>query len=178
MRCPQQGKQFLEVQLHARWNDGPRGQILATKTAIALSATLLVIALLLAFVGASLLPKETTAAGKPDVFVGVDVGYGGENEVYKTAEAVAGYANLIIIGSLNVTQDTPALTRVCDYLYQRDFYFIIYIGFATDNFLPPRGPDPQFFNATAGRWGDKFLGFIFSMKLGESSWMHRRRWSQ
>lgn len=56
-------------------------------------------------------PKEE--ADKPGVFVGVDVAYGDENVVYTIANAVSGYANLIVMGSLNVTQDTAALTRVC-----------------------------------------------------------------
>jgi len=141
-----------------------KGTFLKRKTAIAIAASSLIIALILAFVGASLLTQET--ATKPEVFVGVDVAFGDENIVYYVADKVAGYANLIILGSLDVTNDTAALIRVCDYLYERDFYFIIYVGFAMEGYLPPRGPDQQFFSSTVNKWGDKFLGTYFFDEAG------------
>ncbi len=124
----------------------------------------LVFGLLLTLFGADLLIKEVT--GKPGVFVGVDVAYGDENDVIKVADAVAGYANLIVLGSLNVTMNTTKLTKACDYLYQKGFYFIVYVGFAEVEYLPPRGPDPQFFSRNADRWGDKFLGAYFFDEVG------------
>jgi hypothetical protein len=142
----------------------PEDKILKQKTAIAVSTGLLIIALLFAFVGANLLTNETTS--KPQVFLGVDVAFGDEDTVYTIANAVSGYANLIVLGSLTVTNDTEVLTRVCDYLYQKDFYFIIYVGFATEGYLPPRGPDQQFFNNTINRWDNKFLGAYFFDEAG------------
>lgn len=109
-------------------------------------------------------------SNEPKVFVGVDVAYGDENAVYNVTQAVAGYANLIILGSLNVTSDPVVLTRVCNYLYEKGFYFMIYVGFPNKiGFLPPRGPDPQFFNRTAGRWKTSFGGFTFSTNLEENN---------
>ena len=98
--------------------------------------------------------------------MGVDVAYGNETAVYEVADAVAGYANLIVIGSLNVTEDTAALTRVCNFLYQKAFYFIIYVGFAQIGYLPPRGPDPEFFSTAASQWGDRFLGIYLFDEVG------------
>ena len=129
---------------------------LRRRTFGAVLAVLLVFALLFTLAGEDLLSQK--AASKPEVFVGVDVAYGNETDVYAVADAVYGYANLIIVGSLNVTQDTAALTRVCDFLYQKGFYFIVYVGFAKTDFLPPRGPDPAFFSMASAQWGDKFLG--------------------
>ena len=98
---------------------------------VVVSAILLILGLLFAFLGADLLLKENgTIDCPPAVFVGVDVGYGNETDVYKTADAVKGYANLIIIGSLDVTEDTDALTRVCNYLYDKGFYMMVYVGYA------------------------------------------------
>ena len=122
-------------------------------------ALLIVFAFLFTLAGEDLLAAE--AASTPKVFVGVDVAYGNETAVYTVADAVYGYANLIIIGSLNVTQDPVALTRVCNFLYQKGFYFIVYVGFAKTEFLPPRGPDPAFFSTASANWGDKFLGAYF-----------------
>jgi hypothetical protein len=120
--------------------------------------------ILFSLAGTNFLPQK--AVSKPDVFVGVDVAYGNETDVYTVADAVSGYANLIVIGSLNVTQDTAALTRVCDFLYQKGFYFIVYVGFVKYNALPPRGPDPAFFGMASARWGDKFLGAYFFDEAG------------
>ncbi len=117
---------------------------------------LIVFGLLLALVGVTLLSRET--ASKPDAFVGVSVAYGGEEDVYKIADAIQGYTNLIILGSLNVTSNTATLTRVCDYLDQKGFYFIVYVGSGDVSYLPPRGPNDAFFEMAAQRWGDKFLG--------------------
>jgi hypothetical protein len=125
---------------------------------VAVLAVLLVLVLLFTLAGADLQSQKT--ASKPSVFVGVDVAYGNETDVYAVADAVYGYANLIIVGSLNVTQDTAALTRVCNFLYQKGFYFVVYVGFSITDFLPPRGPDPTFFSMTS-KWGDKFLGTYF-----------------
>ena len=139
---------------------GKRGKNIIT----AVSAVFLIIGLLLTLLGAALLIKEVT--NNADVFVGVDIGYGDEKDVYIIAEAISGYANLIILGSLNVTTDTAKLTRVCDYLYQKGFHFIVYVGFAKNGYTPPRGPDPQFFTRAASKWEDKFLGVYIFDEVG------------
>ena len=137
---------------------------LRRRTAAAFFAVLLVFALLFTLAGEDLLSQK--AASKPEVFVGVSVAYGNETTVYAVADAVYGYANLIIVGSLNVTQDTAALTRVCNFLYQKGFYFIVYVGFSKTDFLPPRGPDSGFFGMASVRWGDKFLGVYLFDEVG------------
>ncbi len=88
---------------------------LRRRTVVAVLAVLLVLALLFTLAGADL--QSQKAASKPAVFVGVDVAYGNESDVYAVADAVYGYANLIIVGPLNVTENTAALTRVCNFLY-------------------------------------------------------------
>ena len=57
--------------------------------------------------------------GESDVFVGMDIGYGDEQTVIKLIDKVEDYVNLIILESLPLTNDTEALTRVCDYLYKK-----------------------------------------------------------
>ena len=127
-------------------------------------AIILVCLLIIAFLGIELYVGEPPAK-PPNVLVGVDVGYGDESDVYNIANAVQGYANLIIIGSLNVTSDTATLTRVCNYLYQRGFSFIIYVGYGP---TMPDGPDSKFFNTTVKQWGSRFLGaYIFDEPGGK-----------
>jgi hypothetical protein len=137
-----------------------------------LSALLFVFGLLSTLIGAVLLVKEVTDTDDQPVYVGISVAFDDEEIVYKVADAVKGYVNLIILGSLNVTTDTAKLTRVCNYLYQRDFYFIIYIGFTVQAtqppYLPPQGPSSNFFIDGAERWGDKLLGaYVFDEAGGK-----------
>jgi hypothetical protein len=133
---------------------------------------LLIFGLLVTLIGATLLTKETKDKNNQPVYVGIDIAYGDEETVYKIADAVKGYVNLIILGSLNVTTDTTKLTRVCDYLYQQGFSFIIYVGFAAEStqpsYLPPQGPSAQFFLDGMHRWGDKLLGaYVFDEAGGK-----------
>jgi hypothetical protein len=109
-------------------------------------------------------PKPTRY--DPGVFVGMDIGYGDDNDAIKNIDKVADYANLIILGSLKVTNDTEKLTRVCDYIYQKGLNFIIYVGFAETGYTPPRGPDADFFTKAKIRWGDKFLGVYLFDEVG------------
>jgi hypothetical protein len=113
----------------------------------------------------NILPNSTPAA-EPEVFFGIDIGYGNEKDAIKNIDAVSEYVNLIILGSLDVTTNVENLTRVCDYLYEKGLYFIVYVGFAKNEYLPPRGPDSQFFKRTAGRWGNKFLGVYLFDEVG------------
>jgi len=133
---------------------------------IPVTVVLLILGLVIALLAIDLLGNVTS--NEPEMFVGVDVGFGDENDVYKVADAVQGYANLIIIGSLTVTSDTAKLTRVCDYLYQRGFSFIVYVGFAGGGLWPPYGPNSTFFKGNRERWGDKLLGaYMFDEPAGK-----------
>jgi hypothetical protein len=135
---------------------------LKQRTLILAVVLVLVVALTATLVEINLPPNTTQT---PSIYFGVDVGFGDENDVYKVADAVQGYANLIIIGALAVTNDTAKLTRVCNYLYERGFSFIIYINYDP---VAPIGPDKQFFSETAKQWGNKMLGaYIFDEPGGK-----------
>lgn len=144
----------------------------AKKYSIVISAVILGFGLLITLVGTTLLIKEMTDTDDQTVYVGISVAFDDEKIVYKIADAVKGYVNLIILGSLNVTTDTAKLTRVCDYLYQRGFNFIIYIGFTAETtlppYLPPQGPNAQFFIDGIQRWGNNLLGaYVFDEAGGK-----------
>jgi hypothetical protein len=134
------------------------------------SALLLVFGLLLTLIGATLLIKERTEADAYPVYVGIDVAYGDEAAVYKLVDAVQGYINLIVLGSLNLTTDTIKLTRVCDYLYEKNLHFIIFVAYQNESQpgYPPQGPDKGFFQMATERWGNKFLGaYVFDEAGGK-----------
>jgi hypothetical protein len=133
------------------------------KLSLAISIVLLVFGLLLTLIGFVLFAGPSYEDQK--LFVGVDLGYGDENDVYQVADATRGFANLIIIGSTKVTSNTSKLIIVCEYLYQRGFYFIVYVGFA-GTVLPPRGPNATFFDYAGRRWGNRFLGAYLFDEVG------------
>jgi len=141
-----------------------KGTVVRRKTVLTLVSISIILALIFGYVINNSLIQVTPT--EPKIFVGVDIGFGNETVVYNIADTLEGYANLIILGSLTITNDTPTLTRVCDYLYEKGFYFIIYVGFAMEGYLPPRGPDQNFFNSTINKWGNKFLGAYFFDEVG------------
>jgi hypothetical protein len=142
----------------------PRIQKRGRTTVVLVAVALLILGFVAALISVALFSRMPST--EPDVFVGVDVAYGDENAVYKVTEAVKGYANLIILGSLNVTTNTTKLVNVCDYLYKNGFHFIVYVASAKVGALPPEGPDPSFFQIAIGRWGDKFLGAYMFDEVG------------
>ncbi len=134
------------------------------RTILFISGLTLVCILVAALVSVDLFSEEKQKQ-QPNVLVGVDVGFGNESDVYRVADAVQGFANLIVIGSLAVTSNTTTLTRVCNFLYQKGFSFIIYVGYGP---VMPEGPNAQFFNTTVKQWGSKFLGaYIFDEPGGK-----------
>jgi hypothetical protein len=102
-----------------------------------------------------------------DIYFGLTIGYGDEQTALEQIDKVAGYVNLVILGSLDLTMDTAKLTLVCDHIYQKGLHFIVYVAFgegAED--APPRGPDSQFFANAVERYGDKFLGVYLFDEVG------------
>ncbi|MCW4023547.1 MAG: hypothetical protein NWF01_00735 [Candidatus Bathyarchaeota archaeon] len=106
-------------------------------------------------------------AGSREVYVGMNIAYGGEETAIHIIDTVSDYVNFVILGSLNLTTDAEALGRVCDYIYQKDLSFIIYVGFSNSNDLvPPRGPDENFFRDATQKYGDSFLGVYLFDEVG------------
>lgn len=127
---------------------------------------LIVFGLLLTLVGTNLLIREGT---KEPVYAGIDVVYDDETSIFRLVDQVSGYVNLIVLGSLGVTSNMTKLTKVCDYLYEKDLHFIIFVAYPKYPSLAPDGPpQPQFFQTAIDRWGDKFLGaYVFDEPGGK-----------
>jgi hypothetical protein len=92
----------------------------------------------------------------PDVFVGIDVAYDNVAEIKLLADEIRPYTNTIVIGSIGITFDMAKLDDVCQYVYDRGFYFMIYAH-------PINDPDAlaiqcQWVLNAKPRWGDQFLG--------------------
>jgi hypothetical protein len=92
----------------------------------------------------------------PDVFVGIDVAYDNVAEIKLLVDEIRSYTNTIVIGSSGITHDMAKLDDVCQYVYDRDFYFMIYAH-------PINDPDAlviqrQWVLDAKPRWGERFLG--------------------
>ena len=90
----------------------------------------------------------------PNVFVGVDVAHNNVEEIKELVDEINSYTNTLVIGSTGITYNVSKLNEVCKYIYDRGFYFMIYMH-----------PDPgqldvqrQWVEDAKTRWGDRFLG--------------------
>jgi len=92
----------------------------------------------------------------PDVFVGIDIAYDNVAEIKLLVDEIRPYTNTIVIGSTGITFDVAKLDDVCQYLYNRSFYFMIYAH-------PLGDPEKlsiqcQWVLDAKPRWGEQFLG--------------------
>ncbi len=89
----------------------------------------------------------------PSVFVGVDVAYDNLTAAKQLADTIRPYANLFIMGCTATTEpenhSIAPLDDLCQYLYDRGYYFIIFRDFFPLNQTL----------ANARKWGDHFLGY-------------------
>jgi len=103
----------------------------------------------------------------PDFFFGVDVAYGDVNEIKYLIDEVNSYTNLVLIGSTGISYNTAKLDEICQYIYEKDLYFIVY------DQLPLQ---LNSLNAVKSKWGDKFLGLEYEDEMGGSQldgWKYR-----
>lgn len=63
----------------------------------------------------------------PDFFVGVDVAYADLAAIKKLIDKISPYTNLFVIGSTGITYNVTKLNEVCNYVYDRGMYFMIYM---------------------------------------------------
>ena len=90
------------------------------------------------------------------LFVGVDMAYDNVTEIKLLADEISPYTNTIVIGSTGITHNMEKLDEVCQYVYDRGFYFMI--------FAHPIG-DPaelviqrEWVLDAKPKWGKQFLG--------------------
>ena len=88
----------------------------------------------------------------PDFFVGVDVAYADLDAIKRVIDEVSSYTNLFVIGSTGISSDKIKLDETCQYLYDKDMYFIIYHH---DHFRLQLTSDIE------KKFGDHFLGVYF-----------------
>jgi len=95
----------------------------------------------------------------PDFCFGVDVAYGNVDEIKEIVDEVSSYTNLFLIGSTAISHNTTKLNEICQYLNEKDLYFITYdeLPFHLNSV-----------NDVQNKWGDKFLGLEYEDEMGGS----------
>ena len=132
--------------------------------------------------------ENTSKAQTPlDVYVGVDMGYGGWlNSSAATATAktlidqVYPYTNLFVVGTTGISNDARTLNDTLQYAYDKGLSFI--------SFIPPYFWIPydsnyslrvaQWCEDAKNTWGDKMLGFLCPTQIEPGGqqldlWPHR-----
>jgi hypothetical protein len=99
----------------------------------------------------------TPVKGEPSgLFVGVDVAYDNVPEIKQLVDEISPYTNTIVIGSTGITFDMEKLDDVCQYVYDRGFYFMIYAHPVSD--VEKLAIQRQWVLDAKPRWGQYFLG--------------------
>jgi hypothetical protein len=99
----------------------------------------------------------TTVKGEPSgLFVGVDMAYDNIEEIKQLMDEISPYTNTIVIGSTGITYNMTRLGEVCQYAYDRGFYFMIYSHpiFDPEKLVIQR----QWVLDAKPKWGEHFLG--------------------
>lgn len=95
-------------------------------------------------------------AVSPDVFVGVDVAFDNVEEIKLLVDKISAYTNTIVIGSVGITHNFTKLDDVCQYVYDKGMYFMIFAH-------PINDPEAlviqrQWVLDAKPRWSEQFLG--------------------
>ena len=129
--------------------------------------SLLVLSLFLTYDFLSGGDRENSVVHKPDFFFGVDVAYGDVNKIRNLIDEISSYTNFMLIGSTKISSDAFKLNELCQYIFEKDLYFIIYDELPL-NLNSLRG--------VKSKWGEKFLGLEYEDELGGSQldgWEYR-----
>ncbi|MGD0643844.1 MAG: hypothetical protein ABSA75_02955 [Candidatus Bathyarchaeia archaeon] len=126
-----------------------------------LTASVIAVALIISslFIAYSFSTKVSAA---PKVYVGVDIAYSNVTAVEYRIDQVSSYANLIVIGSTDLTGNLTCLKQVCQYAYDRNIYFMIY---TTSNYVTKVTGLEIAYDAKAA-WGNRFLGLYAGDETG------------
>jgi len=127
---------------------------------------LLLLLMLIGSVLSSALPSiGVHAESIPDVFVGVDIAYGGVDEVKQLADEVGSYTNLFVLGCTAVTQNRLKLEEACQYLFEKGLFFIIYQEYPLD-YSWLNVAKSEWLEIAKTRWGSHFLGIYYTDEIG------------
>jgi len=116
------------------------------------------------FVVSSFLAEDILKNESPDVFVGVDVAYDDVEEIKNLVDEIGSYTNTFVIGSTGITFNVTKLDEVCNYVYDRGMYFMIYMHLRNET--DKREEQQQWVKDAGTRWEKRFLGLYAYDEVG------------
>ena len=125
-----------------------------TKYSMIFIAFLLIASILLA---SASLSSENPMEEEQEFFFGIDVAYDDPADIKKLIDEVSPYTNFFLLGSTGISHNATKLTDLCQYLYDKNLYFIVY------------DEDPRSLSLLRDvemEWGDKFLGLEYEDEIG------------
>jgi hypothetical protein len=124
---------------------------------LVLSTVFLIIVLVVSvLIGCSYLAPEHFADTTPELFVGIDVAYDNMEEIKGLVDEISNYTNTFVVGSTGITYDAMKLNEVCNYVYDKGMYFMIYMH--PQNETEKRLEQRQWVADAKTRWKQHFLG--------------------
>lgn len=90
----------------------------------------------------------------PDVFVGVDAAYDSMSDIKRVVREISLYTNTIVVGSTGITYNTTKLNDICQYIYDKGMYFMIYMHKNPEQVETQR----QWVENAKSRWSQNFIG--------------------
>jgi hypothetical protein len=100
-----------------------------------------------------------------DLFVGIDAAYEDMDEVKQLVDDVSSYTNVFVLGCTGITHNFTKLDKMCQYIYNRGMYFIIYSEQIATN-TEQIAINTEWLEEAQAKWGDKFLGFYAYDEFG------------
>jgi hypothetical protein len=99
-----------------------------------------------------------------DVFVGVDAAYDNLEEIKNSVDEISSYTNTFVIGSTGITYDENKLNDACQYLYDKDMNFMIYMH--PQNKTDKLDEQRRWVENARMTWGQHFLGLYAFDEVG------------
>jgi len=110
---------------------------------------------------ACFLITDTAAQTSPNVYIGIDIAYGGVDEAKAAIDRVSAFTNLVVIGSTGVTWFQDRVNETFQYAYDRGLSIISLHPSLMQETFGDSAPlnETAWFNMALNRWGDRLLGF-------------------
>jgi hypothetical protein len=99
-----------------------------------------------------------------EVFVGIDVAFDDVEEIKALVDETCSYVNTIIVGSTGITYNVTKLNDVCEYIYDKGLYFMIYMHPQEET--EKSEEQRQWVETAKPRWGKHFLGLYAHDETG------------
>ena len=104
--------------------------------------------------------KTASAQTNPNVYVGVDIAYGGVAEAKSVIDQVSPYTNLVVFGSTQVSWYLDRVNQTFQYAYDKGLS-IISLPPSVGSWSSDYGSGADWYTYAQNTWGTRVLGFYY-----------------